>query len=84
MKIINIINSASTHYKRRQGMQFAASLSYSTLLSVVPVTMLLFFISLQTDMFSNMFDQVREQLLTQLLPTSREQIKAIYYKQAKR
>ena len=55
-------------------MQYAASLSYSTLLSVVPVSILLFFLSLQTELFSSMFEQVREQLLTQLLPTSREQV----------
>ncbi len=82
--MFKLIQLSSTHYKRRQGMQFAASLSYSTLLSVVPVTMLLFFISLQTDMFSNMFDQVREQLLTQLLPTSREQIETYLLQTSKK
>jgi len=51
-------------------------LSYSTLLSVVPITVLLFYLSLQTDTFSSMFIQVREQFLTQFLPTSRALIES--------
>jgi len=72
--MLKILLTSTKHFSHTQGMQFSAALSFSTLLTVVPMTMLLFFISLQVDFFSNMFLEVREQLLTQLLPTSREQI----------
>ncbi|MDX8387796.1 MAG: YhjD/YihY/BrkB family envelope integrity protein [Ghiorsea sp.] len=62
------------HFQGFHGMQFAAALSYSTLLAVVPMTALLFFLSLQTELFSTMFEQVREQVLLQLLPTSRDYV----------
>jgi membrane protein len=73
---LSFIKNTQLHFVKNQGLQFAAALSYSTLLSVVPITILLFFISLQTELFSHVFEQVREQLLTQLLPTSREQVEA--------
>jgi len=62
------------HFQHTQGVQVAAALSYTTLLTIVPMTLLLFFISMQTELFSSMFEQVREQLLLQLLPTSRGQV----------
>jgi len=72
--LFETLKKSNKHFSQSQGIQFASALSYSTLLSVVPVTMVLFFLSLQTDFFSSMFLDVREQLLTQLLPTSREQV----------
>jgi membrane protein len=72
----HLLTKTQQHFAKRQGLQFAASLSYSTLLSVVPISILLFFISLQTELFAHAFEQVREQLLAQLLPTSREQVEA--------
>ena len=74
--MFDIFKRSNQHFIQSQGMQFASALSYSTLLSVVPVTMLLFFLSLQTDFFASMFLDVREQLLTQLLPTSRQQVES--------
>lgn len=74
--IFGTILRTNKHFQHAQGMQFAAALSYSTLLSVVPITILLFFMSMQTEMFSTMFEEVREQLLLQLLPTSRDQVEA--------
>jgi len=78
--LFNLLIAANKHFLRAQGMQFASALSYSTLLSVVPITVLLFYISIQTDLFASLFDQVREQLLTQLLPTSREQVETYLLK----
>ncbi len=57
-------------------MQFAASLSYSTLLSIVPLTVFLVYLSLQIEMFSDLFVQAKEQVFTQLLPTSQASIEA--------
>ncbi|MDX8381071.1 MAG: YhjD/YihY/BrkB family envelope integrity protein [Ghiorsea sp.] len=74
--MLKLLFATHKHFLRAQGMQFASALSYSTLLSVVPITVLLFYISIQTELFSSLFDQVREQLLTQLLPTSREQVES--------
>ncbi len=72
--ILGILLRTNKHFQHAQGAQFASALSYSTLLSVVPITLLLFFISMQTDFFSSMFESLREQLLVQLLPTSRGQV----------
>ena len=55
-------------------MQYASALSYSTLLAIVPLTALLFLFSLQIELLSSMFEQVRAHLSHQLLPTSRAQV----------
>jgi len=75
-KVFHIFSQTSAHFKTLHLTQFAASLSYSTLLAVVPATALLFFLSMQTELFSSMFEQVREQILIQLLPASRESVES--------
>jgi membrane protein len=72
----HILMRSYQHFLRTQSMQFAASLSYSTLLSIVPLTVFLVYLSLQIEMFSELFIQAKEQVFTQLLPTSQASIEA--------
>ncbi len=72
----HILVRSYQHFSRTQSMQFAASLSYSTLLSIVPLTVFLVYLSLQIEMFSDLFVQAKEQVFTQLLPTSQASIEA--------
>ena len=73
---LHIFVRSYQHFSRTQSMQFAASLSYSTLLSIVPLTVFLVYLSLQMEMFSDLFIQAKEQVFTQLLPTSQASIEA--------
>jgi len=54
--------------------QFASGLSYTTLLSIVPLMGLILFFSLQVEAFATVLTQVREQILLQFLPESRGQV----------
>lgn len=72
--LLDLFLRTNKHFRHAQGVQSASALSYSTLLSVVPITLLLFFISMQIDFFSSMFESLRQQLLLQLLPASRGQV----------
>jgi membrane protein len=72
--LFKIIHKTNKTFIQRQGSQFAAALSYSTLLSVVPMTVLLFYVSIQVDFLSDLFAQAEEQILSQLIPSSRDQI----------
>lgn len=80
---IHILAKTFAYFKAQHCVQYASSLSYSTLLAIVPMAALLFFLSLQTEIFSSLFDDVRTQLLDQLLPTSREQVEAYLLQTAK-
>ena len=74
MNMVKIIKNTTQHFIHHQGVQFASSLSYTSLLSVVPITMLLFFISLQTDYFSHVYIAIEHQFLESFLPAKREEI----------
>jgi len=80
---IHILADTLYKFNEKHCIQFASALSYSTLIAVVPMTAFLFFLSLQTEMFSGLFDEVRTQLLNQLLPTSREQVETYLLATAK-
>ncbi|MDQ6989378.1 MAG: YhjD/YihY/BrkB family envelope integrity protein [Mariprofundaceae bacterium] len=71
LSVLHILQQSFTRFQRHHCMQYASALSYSTLLAIVPITVLLFYISLQTVSFSDSFHQVREQFFQQLLPSSR-------------
>ncbi len=71
LAVSQILQQTFRRFFHHHCLQYAASLSYSTLLSIVPITALLFFLSLQTELFSSLLNQVREQAFQQLLPTSR-------------
>ncbi|MDX8383354.1 MAG: YihY family inner membrane protein [Ghiorsea sp.] len=73
-RLSNTLRQTQQRFFQHHCMQYASALSYSTLLAIVPLTALLFLFSLQIDLFSSMFEQVREHLLHQLLPTSRAQV----------
>jgi len=72
--ILQVLMRSYQHFLRTQSTQFSASLSYSTLLAIVPLTVFLVYLSLQIEMFSALFAQAKAQILTQLLPTSRVSI----------
>ena len=71
---LHILIHSYQHFLRTQSTQFSASLSYSTLLAIVPLTVFLVYLSLQLEMFSDLFIQAKEQVFTQLLPTSQVSI----------
>ena len=70
------IHKTNQRFLESHGVLLATNLSYNTLLAVVPISALLLFLSLQIDYFSSAFGQIREHLLMQLLPTSREQVES--------
>lgn len=73
---LRIFVHSNQHFLRTQSAQFSASLSYSTLLSVVPLAVFLLYLSLQIEALSSFFTLAKEQVFTQLLPTSQASIEA--------
>jgi len=71
---LQVLPRSYQHFLRTQSTQFSASLSYSTLLAIVPLTVFLVYLSLQIEMFSDLFAQAKAQIFTQLLPTSQVSI----------
>ena len=71
-----LIDRSTNHFFKHHGILQATSLSYSTLFAIVPVTALLIFLSLQIEFFSSGIHHLREHLMLQLLPASREQVES--------
>ncbi len=73
---IKCIQLATQYFLQQRGGQLASSLSYSTLLSVVPITAFILYMLLQNEDYSPILHQIINQILHQLLPTGNKQIEA--------
>ncbi|MDQ7057136.1 MAG: YihY family inner membrane protein [Ghiorsea sp.] len=81
-RCLHVFIRSNQHFFRTQSTQFAASLSYSTLLAVVPLAVFLVYLSLQIEALSSFFILAKEQAFAQLLPTSQASIEIYLAKAA--